>query len=63
MAKNGPDWLDEDDLFDDEGDVFEEDGESSQKPSREKSPKGGRGKPEKKEKENVSSSDEDSGDG
>ena len=26
MAKNGPDWLDEDDLFDDdEGDVFEED--------------------------------------
>ena len=64
MAKNGPDWLDEDDLFDDdEGGVFEEDGESSRKPSRGKSPKGGRGKPEKKARESSGDEVESSGDG
>ena len=45
MAKKGPDWLDEDDLFDDdEGDIFEEDGESPEKPSRKDSRKGKKNK-------------------
>ncbi len=65
MAKKGPDWLDEDDLFDDEGDdIFEEDGDAPPKPSREEAPRGGRGKPEKKGKDRESSgNDDDSDDG
>ncbi|MDA1159080.1 MAG: hypothetical protein O2983_05660 [Planctomycetota bacterium] len=61
MAKKGPDWLDEDDLFDDdEGDIFEEDGDAPPKPSRKEAPRSGRGKPEKKDRE---SSGDDSGAG
>lgn len=65
MAKKGPDWLDEDDLFDDEGDdIFEEDGDAPPKPSREEAPRGGRGKPEEKGKGRESSgNDDDSDDG
>jgi hypothetical protein len=51
MAKKGPDWLDEDDLFDDdEGNIFEEDAESPPRRSRDESRKGGRDKEEKPEK-------------
>ena len=50
MAKKGPDWLDEDDLFDDdEGDIFEEGSESPPKLSRGESRKGDRDKEEKPE--------------
>ena len=64
MAKNGPDWLDEDDLFDDdEGGVFEEDGDTPPKPSREESPRGGRSKPEKKDRKSSGDDDDGSGDG
>ena len=64
MAKKGPDWLDEDDLFDDdEGDIFEEDDESPAKPSRKDSRKGDRQKPDKKDKKSASSDDDDSDDG
>jgi len=57
MAKKGPDWLDEDDLFDDdEGDIFEEDDESPAKPSRKDSRKVDRKKPDNKA---TSSNDDD----
>lgn len=48
MAKNGPDWLDEEDLFDDddEGDVFEEEVEKPLKRSREESRPGRRSEEE-----------------
>ena len=60
MAKKGPDWLDEDDLFDDdEGDIFEEDDESPAKPSRKDSRKVDRKKPDNKA---TSSNDDDSDD-
>lgn len=61
MAKKGPDWLDEDDLFDDdEGGVFEEeDEEEPSKPSRGESRKGSRGKADSK----SSKDDDDSEDG
>ena len=61
MAKKGPDWLDEDDLFDDEeGDIFEEDEESPAKPSRKDSRKVDRKNPDNKAN---SSNDDDSDDG
>lgn len=64
MAKNGPDWLDEDDLFDDdEGDVFEEDSVSPPKPSREESRKSGRDKPAKKGKKSSDDDEDGSDDG
>ena len=57
MAKKGPDWLDEDDLFDDdEGDIIEEDDESPAKPSRKDPRKGDRKKPDNKA---ASSNDDD----
>lgn len=47
MAKKGPDWLDEDDLFDDdEGDIFEEESAAPRKRSRGEADSGGRGKTE-----------------
>lgn len=64
MAKNGPDWLDEDDLFDDdEGDVFEEEAKAPPKPSRGDSRKAGSDKPEKNDKKSASKDDDDSEDG
>ncbi len=64
MAKKGPDWLDEDDLFDDdEGDIFEEDAESPAKPSRKDARKGDREKPDKKVEKAATGGDVDSGDG
>lgn len=60
MAKKGPDWLDEDDLFDDdEGDIFEED--DSPKRSREDSRKGkgDRDKEAASEKKSARGGDDD----
>jgi outer membrane protein assembly factor BamB len=64
MAKKGSDWLDEDDLFDDdEGDVFEEEAKAPAKPSREDSRRGGRDKPEKPDRKSASKDEDDSEDG
>ncbi|NQV28801.1 MAG: hypothetical protein HQ518_30985 [Rhodopirellula sp.] len=56
MAKKGPDWLDEDDIFDDdEGDIFEEDAASPPKPARGEPLKRGRGEQEEPEKKSARS--------